>query len=50
MKRYAIVGASAAGLSCAKTLRTLDPDCEITCLRRKRISRIPDRSFLLFKG
>ena len=30
MKRYAIVGASAAGLSCAKTLRTLDPDCEIT--------------------
>ncbi len=30
MKQYAIVGASAAGLSCAKTLRTLDPDCEIT--------------------
>lgn len=29
MKRYAIVGASAAGLSCAKTLRALDVDCKI---------------------
>lgn len=29
MKKYAIVGASAAGLSCAKTLRKLDARCEI---------------------
>ena len=29
MKKYAIVGASAAGLSCAKTLRALDADSEI---------------------
>lgn len=29
MKNYAIVGASAAGLSCAKTLRALDADSEI---------------------
>lgn len=29
MKKYAIIGASAAGLSCAKTLRSLDAECEI---------------------
>ncbi len=29
MKKYAIIGASAAGLSCAKTLRALDSECEI---------------------
>lgn len=29
MKKYAIVGASAAGLSCAKTLRNLDENAEI---------------------
>jgi len=34
--RYIIIGASAAGISAARTLRSLDSDCEIVVISKDK--------------